>query len=128
MSGNYFETLGGRVQLGRSLATFDAQTPGAGAVIVLSDQAWTRYFDRDPAVIGTSMRLNDQLLTIVGVMAEEFVGLNDTPPDLWVPVTMHGAVIKQDLFGVQQPRELALIARLAQGQDTRSRRWPRCRR
>jgi predicted permease len=112
VSGNYFETLGGRVQLGRPLATFDAQTPGAGAVIVLGDQAWTRYFDRDPAVIGTSMRLNDQLLTIVGVMAEAFVGLNDTPPDLWVPVTMHGAVIKQDLFGVQQPRELALIARL----------------
>ena len=113
VSGNYFETLGGRVQLGRPLATFDGQT-GAGAVIVLSDQAWTRYFDRDPAVIGTSIRLNDQLLTIVGVMAEAFVGLNDTPPDLWVPVTMHGAVIKQDLFGVQQPRELALIARLRQ--------------
>ena len=112
VSGNYFETLGGRVQLGRSLGTFDTQTAGAGAVVVLSDQAWTRYFDRSPDVIGTEVRLNDQLLTIVGVMAGEFVGLNDTPPDLWVPATMHGAVIKQDLFGVQQPRELAVIARL----------------
>ena len=99
VSGNYFETLGGRVQLGRSLAGFDAQSPGAGSVIVLSDQAWTRVFDRDPAVIGREVRLNDQTLTVVGVMAEEFVGLNDTPPDLWVPATMHGAVIKQDLFG-----------------------------
>src|SRR5688572_31915382 len=52
VSGNYFETLGGRVQLGRSLATFDTQTAGAGAVVVLSDQAWTRYFDRSPDVIG----------------------------------------------------------------------------
>ena len=112
VSGNYFETLGGRVQLGRSLAGFDAQLPGAGAVIVLSDQAWTRVFDRDPTVIGRAVRLNDQTLTVVGVMAEEFVGLNDTPPDLWVPVTMHGAVIKQDLFGATQPRELAVIARL----------------
>ena len=50
-------------------------------------------------MIGRAMRLNDQTLTVVGVMAEEFVGLNDTPPDLWVPATMHGAVIKQDLFG-----------------------------
>ncbi len=112
VSGNYFETLGGRVQLGRSLAGFDAQSPGAGSVVVLSDQAWTRVFDRDPAVIGREMRLNDQTLTVVGVMAEEFVGLNDTPPDLWVPATMHGAVIKQDLFGATEPRELAVIARL----------------
>ena len=112
VSGNYFETLDGRVQLGRPLATFETQTPGAGAVIVLSDRAWTRYFDRKPGVVGTAVRLNDQLLTVVGVMAEEFVGLNDTPPDLWVPATMHGAVVKQDLFGAQQPRELAIIARL----------------
>ena len=112
VSGNYFETLGGRVQLGRSLAGFDAQLPGAGSVIVLSDQAWTRVFDRDPTVIGRAVRLNGQTLTVVGVMAEEFVGLNDTPPDLWVPVTMHGAVIKQDLFGATEPRELAVIARL----------------
>ena len=112
VSGNYFETLGGRAQLGRSLAGFDAQSPGAGSVVVLSDQAWTRIFDRDPTVIGREVRLNGQTLTVVGVMAEEFVGLNDTPPDLWVPATMHGAVIKQDLFGATEPRELAVIARL----------------
>ena len=112
VSGNYFETLGGRTQLGRALATFDAQSPGAGAVVVLSDQAWTRFYDRDPAVIGRSVRLNDQALTVIGVMAEEFVGLNDTPPDLWVPATMHGTVIGQNLFGAEQPRELAVIARL----------------
>ena len=112
VSGNYFETLGGRVQLGRSLAGFDAQLPGAGSVIVLSDQAWTRVFDRDPTVLSRAVRLNGQTLTVVGVMAEEFVGLNDTPPDLWVPATMHGAVIKQDLFGATEPRELAVIARL----------------
>src|SRR5688500_18320470 len=87
VSGNYFETLGGRVHLGRSLAGFDAQSAGAGSIIVLSDQAWARVFDRDPTVIGREVRLNGQTLTVVGVMAEEFVGLNDTPPDLWVPVT-----------------------------------------
>ena len=66
-------------------------------------------------MIGRTVRLNDQTLTVVGVMAEEFVGLNDTPPDLWVPATMHGPVIKQDLFGATQPRELAVIARLRRG-------------
>ena len=89
VSGNYFETLGGRPQLGRPLAAFDTQSPGAGSVIVLSDRAWTRFYDRDPSVVGRSVQVNDQPLTIVGVMSEEFVGINDTQPDMWVPATMH---------------------------------------
>ena len=48
VSGNYFDALGARVLLGRALATFDATEPGAAAVVVLSHQAWTRLFDRDP--------------------------------------------------------------------------------
>ena len=78
-------------------------------------RSWTRLFDADPAVVGRTIRLSDQVFTIVGVMQEEFLGLNDTPPDLWVPVTMHGAVMKQDLFGAKQPRELAVIARVRTG-------------
>ena len=112
VSGNYFDTLGGRVIAGRPLAEFDAAIPGADSVAVLSYEAWTRLFDRNPDAVGSTVRLNDQPFTIVGVMNEEFVGLNDTPPDLWVPVTMYGPVFEQDLFGVSQPRELAIIARL----------------
>ena len=117
VSGNYFETLGGRVRLGRSLAEFDTQTPGAGAVVVLSAQAWTRVFDRDPEVIGRTVRLNDQTLTVVGVMADEFVGLNDTPPDLWVPATMHGPVIKQNLFGATAAARAGRHCTLARRHD-----------
>ena len=115
VTGNYFPMLGGRVLAGRALAGFDARAPGGDAVAVLSHRLWTRLFDADPAVVGRAIRLNDQVFTIVGVMQEEFLGLNDTPPDLWVPVTMHGAVMKQDLFGAKQPRELAVIARLRRG-------------
>jgi predicted permease len=112
VSGNYFDTLGGRAAAGRSLAEFDARSPGADPVAVLSHEAWTRLFDRNPDAIGSTVRLNDEPFTIIGIMNEEFLGLNDTPPDLWVPVTMYGAVFKQDLFGARQPRELAIIARL----------------
>jgi predicted permease len=115
VSGNYFDTLGGRALSGRALAAFDARSPGSEPVAVLSYDAWTRHYDRDPSVLGRTIRVNDQPLTIVGIMREEFVGLNDTPPDLWVPVTMHGPLLKQDLFGGRQPRELAMIARLRSG-------------
>jgi predicted permease len=112
VSGTYFEALGGRVLAGRALAWFDARTPGGDPVAVLSHRAWARFFDRDPTTVGKTVRLNDQVFTIVGVMHEEFFGLNDTPPDLWVPVTMYGPVAKVNLFGMNQPRHLALIARV----------------
>ena len=115
VTGNYFQTLGARMLNGRPLADFDARSPGGDAVAVLSYRAWTRLYDSDPAAVGRTIRLNDQTFTIVGIAQEEFLGLNDTPPDLWVPVTMHGAVIKQELFGTKQPRELAVIARLRGG-------------
>jgi predicted permease len=115
VSGNYFRTLGGRVLSGRALADFDARLDGADPVAVLSHHAWTRLYGRDPAIVGRTIRLNDQLVTIVGVMQEEFLGLNDTPPDVWVPVTLHASVMKQDLFSAKQPRELAVIVRLRSG-------------
>ncbi|MFL6279816.1 MAG: ABC transporter permease [Vicinamibacterales bacterium] len=115
VTGNYFQMLGGRVLTGRALAEFDARMSGTEPVAVLSHNAWTRLYDHDPAIIGRTIRLNDQLTTIVGVMQEEFLGLNDTPPDAWVPVSMYAAVMKQDLFGVQQTRELAVVARLRPG-------------
>ena len=62
-----------------------------------------RLFDGDPSALGHTLRLNDELVTIVGVMREEFSGVNDTPPDVWVPLTMHAAIVKQDLFGPHQP-------------------------
>ena len=112
VTGNYFQTLGGRVLNGRALIDADARLDGADPVVVLSHDGWTRLYDRDPDIVGRTIRLNDQMVTIVGVMQEEFLGLNDTPPDMWAPVTMHASGMKQDLFGAKQPRELAVIARL----------------
>ena len=47
--------------------------------------------------------------------ASEFSGLDDSPRDLWVPLTMYHAVAKLDLFGPSQPREMVLTARLREG-------------
>jgi predicted permease len=115
VSGNFFESLGGRLELGRALASFDAPAPGGNPVAVLSHQGWARLFDRDPSALGRELRLNDQRLTIVGIMREEFSGVNDTPPDVWVPLTLYPTILKQDLFGAIQPREIAIVARLRRG-------------
>jgi len=115
VSGNYFEMLGARVSQGRPLADFDVKAPGSNAVAVLSDQAWTRLFNRDLGAIGKTIELNRASLVIVGIMRPEFSGLDDSPRDVWVPLTMHQAVAKVDLFGPDQPREMVLTGRLRRG-------------
>lgn len=112
VSGDYFDTLKARVHLGRGLMADDAGTPGGEPVVVLTHQAWTRLFDGDPAVLGRLLTVNGQKLTIVGVMAPEFTGLDDVPRDVWVPLTMYGAVMGEDLFGGKQPRQLKVVTRL----------------
>lgn len=115
VSGNYFEMLGARVSQGRPLAAFDAKAPGSAPVAVLSDQAWARLFDRDPRAIGRTIELNHETLVIVGVMGPGFSGLDDSPRDVWVPLTMYQAVATLDLFGPAQPREMVLTGRLRRG-------------
>ena len=115
MSGNYFEALGAPVLLGRGLAEYDAPAAGDAAVAVLSHQLWTRVFKQDPAILGREIVVNDRTLTIVGVAGAEFQGLDDSPHDLWIPVTMYGPVAGQDLFGPNQPRELRVLVRLRDG-------------
>jgi len=55
-----FEALA--MALGRGLGDIDAT--GAGHPAVLSHQAWTRIFDRDPSVLSRSIELNGQMYTV----------------------------------------------------------------
>ena len=69
VSGNYFDMLGVRMLRGRALSEVDARAPGSDPVAVLSDQAWARFYDRDPAVLGRTIDLNGHPFVIVGVIA-----------------------------------------------------------
>jgi predicted permease len=115
VSGNYFDMLGARVSHGRPLTNFDVVAAGGNAVAVLSDDAWRRLYNRDPGAIGRSIELNREAVVIVGVMRPEFSGLDDSPRDLWVPLTMSGPIAKVDLFSASRPREMVLTARVRRG-------------
>ena len=63
-----------------------ADAGGDGNPAVLSDQAWSRLFDRDPSALGRAIDLNGRAFTIVGVVGPSFTGLGDMPRDVFVPV------------------------------------------
>ena len=70
VSGNYFTVLGLRPHLGGFFT--DQHDPSS---VVLSYRTWAATFDKDPAVVGRTVRLNRRPFTIVGVAPEGFGGI-----------------------------------------------------
>jgi len=87
ISGGFFETLGIAPQLGRTFAAAEYRS-GAERVAMLGNGLWQERFGSDPGVIGQSIRLNEEIFTVVGVMpdARQFPieGLK-----IWVPLELN---------------------------------------
>jgi len=98
VSGDFFETLGVGPSLGRTLNPSD-DTPGAPPVAVLSYGFWQSTFGADPAVVGRTVWLNDIPVTIAGVAAKEFPGLDPgSARAIWLPLSISSQV-GMALFG-----------------------------
>jgi putative ABC transport system permease protein len=67
VGGSYFEVMGLHPELGRLLDMRD-DGPNAAGAAVLTDRFWKAAFNRDPSVIGKTVRLSDRSATIVGVL------------------------------------------------------------
>jgi len=87
VTANFFSELGATRRLGRLLDPSRDEAPGASAVVVLDQGLWQRHCGADPLVIGKTIRLNDQPVTIVGVAGSEFSGLSMNQSAMWAPLT-----------------------------------------
>ena len=87
VSGNYFDMLGVRAAIGRTLMAGDDQLGVLSTVAMISHPFWTRAFGRDPQVTHRTLLLNGRSFAIVGVMPEGFFGLDpSTTPDVVLPM------------------------------------------
>ena len=66
-----FSTLQATAERGRVFAGADAE-PGNDKVVVLSHALWKNRFGANPAIVGTTIRLNTEAYTVIGVMPETF--------------------------------------------------------
>ncbi len=71
VSADVFETLGVQPALGRAFATGEDQ-PGRDRVAILSDSLWRRRFHASPAMLGTTIQLDSQSYTVVGILPPWF--------------------------------------------------------
>jgi predicted permease len=93
VTANFFEVLGARPHLGRGFLPDEDRTPGSHLVTVLSHQLWQNRFGASPAMMGSTVTLNNQSFTVVGVMPEGFKGANAIgAPALWVPYMTYPVV------------------------------------
>lgn len=87
VSGQYFTAIGTNAALGRVIADTDTLA-ASPPVAVISDALWRRAFGANPAVTGTTVTLNARAVTIVGVVAAPFRGLDlGRSIDVWLPLT-----------------------------------------
>jgi predicted permease len=89
-SGNYYRMLGVSASRGRTIQP-DDDRPDAPPVAVISHKYWRSRFGQRADVIGMSVRVNNVLVTIVGVLDPKFTGIQQAladPPDLAFPLAL----------------------------------------
>lgn len=88
VTGNYFDLLGVRPELGRFFHASDEHGPSSAPYLVLSDALWRSAFGADRSIIGASVQLAKQPFTVIGIARPEFHGAERFVwPDYWMPIT-----------------------------------------
>ena len=87
VTGNYFDMLGVRPELGRFFHANEEHGPNSMPYVVLSDWFWRSRFNANPGVVGTTIDLNKHPFTVIGVAPPTFNGTELMLwPDFWVPM------------------------------------------
>jgi predicted permease len=111
--GNYFEMLGVQPELGRFIQSADEHGPNSAPYVVLSDALWRSAFNTDPGVIGTTVRLNKDPFTVIGVAPASFHGTEQFVwPDYFIPIVNY---FDADYLTDRTGRPLTVLGRLKPG-------------
>ena len=105
----YFETVGVQPMLGRTFRPEEAGVREARAV-VLSDALWQRRFGADRSIVGRSIRVDGELVNVVGVMPATMPAIG-RQPQMWVAFQLDPARNYRQRAG----RYLRVVARLRPG-------------
>jgi predicted permease len=94
VSGNYFTMLGVQPAAGRVFSSQDDQVYMGHPVVVLGYDYWVSRFAQDPTVVGRTIRVNNYPMTVVGVSAAGFAGIDPTQsPQIRVPIQMKPVMV-----------------------------------
>ena len=85
----YFEVLGVRPAFGRFFSADEDRIDVPSPEAIVSESFWRRRFGESPAnAIGQRISLNRRQLTVIGVVPDDFTGVDINASDVWVPLGM----------------------------------------
>ncbi|HEY7236248.1 MAG TPA: ABC transporter permease [Gemmatimonadaceae bacterium] len=114
VTGNFFNTLGARAQVGRLLVPDDDRV-GQAPVAVVSDEFWRGKLGADPSIVGKRLGIDGAPTTIVGIAPRDFHvphGANVLRADLWTPIQFTAAQLAANQ---RRSNYLLVLGRLTTG-------------
>ena len=106
VSANLFSLLGVNAALGRTFVPSEQQF-GRNHVVILSDALWRERFAASPSAIGSTVHLNGEVFTVIGVMPADFQFPNQDI-GLWMPLSF----APNDDMATRDNHFISAIARL----------------
>ncbi len=122
VTGDYFDILGLTPAHGRFIMAEEERAGSPEPVAVISHGLWQRQFGEDPGVLGATIRLNSQSVTVVGVAPAGFQGIErGFAADVWVPIPLYAVLGPgSDIDHPDRFTWLVGFGRLTPGQDARA--------
>ncbi len=115
-SGNYFNMMGIKPQLGRFIAPSDDFNVNGSQVMVLSYACWKVRFGSDPNIVGKTVRLNKIPYTVIGIAPEYFNGTERFFwPEVWVPIKNEAQIEGYDWISYRGAYNSWIVGRLKPG-------------
>ncbi len=119
VSGNFFDLLGVKPEAGRFFTRSErSDSQNAFPVAVISHDFWHTHFHDNPSAIGSTLRINRVLFTIIGVAPADFHGTQTGfTYQVWAPLTMYGSVTHSGTWMLQDrnTRNFTMLGRLKPG-------------
>ena len=113
--------LGVRPALGQLLESDDEARPNSTPVVVLAYNFWQSEFGGAANVVGRKVLVNGNPLTVIGVAAATFRGVDvGQVPAVWIPASMSAAAIPRfNALLDRRTRWMQVLGRLKEGTTLR---------
>ena len=118
VSGSYFDVLGVTTAIGRPFTPDDDRSRDGHPVVVLSYNYWRDKFGAKPDVIGSTILVNNNKMTVIGVSQAGFDGVElSDPPSIFVPMMEQVELMpgNKDMLTNRRNRWVNVFGRLKPG-------------
>lgn len=109
VSADLFRMLGAQLIAGRAFLPEEDQA-GRGRVAIIGEALWRRRFGSQSEIVGTTLRLNGEDFTVVGVVSNDFRLPDQRERELWTPIAF-----PENERRLHDARFIEAIARLKPG-------------